>query len=163
MENNQTQLLNEEDFEKLKQKGLTDAELENLKDALDIVDLANELPDDVTDLLNKIENYFPKDNVGQTVDMFMQLPEKDPEFFRQIIGLQAFLGTIDSPIEETHVGDALRQINEAETVEDKEQLTSELFTRIKKLNPESKAVFLSEMQSLSVDEKKQLLNILNRK
>ena len=163
MENNQTQLLNEEDFEKLKQKGLTDAELENLKDALDIVDLANELPDDVTDLLNKIENYFPKDNVGQTVDMFMQLPEKDPEFFRQIIGLQAFLGTIDSPIEETHVGDALRQINEAETAEDKEQLTSELFTRIKKLNPESKAVFLSEMQSLSVDEKKQLLNILNRK
>ena len=163
MENNQTQLLNEEDFEKLKQKGLTDEEIANLKDALDIVDLGNQLPDDVTELLNKIENYFPKDNVGQTVDMFMQLPEKDPEFFRQIISLQAFLGTIDSPIEETHVGDALRQINEAETADDKAALTSELFTRIKKLNPESKAVFLSEMQSLSVDEKKQLLDILNKK
>lgn len=163
MENNQTQLLNEEDFEKLKQKGLSDAEIANLKDALDIVDLANQLPDDVTELLNKIENYFPKDNVGKTVDMFMELPEKDPEFFKQIIGLQTFLGTIDSPIEETHVGDALRQINEAETAEDKAALAGELFTRIKKLNPESKAVFLSEMQSLSVDEKKQLLAILNNK
>lgn len=163
MENNQTPLLTEEDFEKLKQKGLTDEELANLKESLDLVELANQLPDDVTELLNKIENYFPKDNVGQTVDMFMQLPEKDPEFFKQIISLQAFLGTIDSPIEETHVGDALRQINEAETAEDKAQLTSELFTRIKKLNPESKAVFLSEMQTLSVDEKKQLLDILNKK
>ena len=163
MENNQTPLLNEEDFEKLKQKGLTDEELANLKESLDLVELANQLPDDVTELLNKIENYFPKDNVGQTVDMFMQLPEKDPEFFKQIISLQAFLGTIDSPIEETHVGDALRQINEAETAEDKAQLTSELFTRIKKLNPESKAVFLSEMQTLSVDEKRQLLDILNKK
>ena len=62
MENNQTQLLTEEDFEKLKQKGLTDEELANLKESLDLVELANQLPDDVTELLNKLENYFPKDN-----------------------------------------------------------------------------------------------------
>lgn len=163
MENNQSQLLNEEDFEKLKQRGLSEEELENLRYSLDLVESANVVPDDVDGLLERIENYFPKDDPTKTAEMFFELAEKDPDFFMQIVAMQALIGVVDTPITDTHVGDALRQINEAETAEEKEQLTSELFVRIKSLNAESKPVFLSEMQSLSTEEKKQLLEILNKK
>ena len=163
MENNQTQLLNEEDFEKLRQRGLSEAEIENLRESLDLVESAKVVPDDVDALLERIENYFPKDDASKTAQMFFELADKDPDFFMQIVAMQALLGVVDSPVAETHVGDALRQINEAETAEEKEQLTNELFVRIKGLNAESKPIFLSEMQSLSTEEKKQLLSILNKR
>lgn len=163
MENNQSQLLTEEDFEKLKQRGLSEDDIANLKDSLSIVETAKMVPDDAEALLDKIDAYFPKDDVSKTVEMFFELAEKDPDFFMQIIAMQALVGTVDTPINETHVGDALRQIRDAETDEEKEQLTSELFVRIKNLNAESKPVFLKEMQSLSTEEKKQLLEILNKK
>ena len=163
MENNQSQLLNEEDFEKLRQRGITEAEIENLKASLELVESANVVPDDVDALIERIDNYFPKDDATKTAQMFFELAEKDPDFFMQIVAMQALIGVVDSPIADTHVGDALRQIRDAENAEEKEQLTNELFGRIKSLNSESKPVFLSEMQSLSTDEKKQLLEILNKK
>jgi hypothetical protein len=163
MENNQSQLLNEEDFEKLRQRGISEAEIETLKESLGLVEAANVVPDDATALLERIENYFPKDDAVKTAEMFFELAEKDPEFFMQIIAMQTLIGVVDTPIAETHVGDALRQIREASNDEEREQLTNELFGRIKSLNAESKPVFLSEMQSLTTDDKKQLLSILNKK
>ena len=59
--------------------------------------------------------------------------------------------------------DFASKITSETTDEEKEQLTSELFVRIKNLNAESKPVFLKEMQSLSTEDKKQLLEILNKK
>jgi hypothetical protein len=163
MENNQSQLLNEEDFEKLRQRGISEAEIETLKESLGLVEAANVVPDDATALLERIENYFPKDDAVKTAEMFFELAEKDPEFFMQIIAMQTLIGVVDTPIAETHVGDALRQIREASNDEEREQLTNELFGRIKSLNAESKPVFLSEMQSLTTDDKKQLLSILNKR
>ena len=162
MENNQSQLLNEEDFEKLKQRGMSAEEIENLKTSLSLVEEADKLPDDITALLERIENYFPKDDVGATVEMLFELTEKDPDFFNQIIALQAVIGVVDSPIAETHVGDALRQIREAENEEEKTALTNDLLARIKGLNATSKAEFLKEMQSLNTEDKKELLAILNK-
>ena len=161
MENNQTQLLNEEDFEKLKQRGMSAEDIENLKTSLSLVELSNTIPDDITELLEKIENYFPKDDVARTVEMFFELAETDPDFFNQIVALQTLIGVVDSPIAETHVGDALRQIREADSEEEKTTLTNELLARIKGLNATSKAEFLKEMQSLNTTDKKELLDILN--
>ena len=163
MENNQTPILSEEDFEKLKQRGVSDAEIRNLKVSLNLVEAANAIPDDIEAFLEKIENYFPKDDAAKTVAMFFELAEKDPEFFTQIVAMQTLLGVEDSPIEETHVGDALRQIRAAESEEQKQELTNELIARIKKLTPATKAAFLAEMQSLNVEDKKMLLDILNKK
>ena len=161
MENNQTPLLNEEDFEKLKQRGMSAEEIENLKTSLSLVEAAETVPDDVTALLERIENYFPKDDVAKTIEMFFELAEKDPDFFMQIVALQALIGVVDSPIAETHVGDALRQIKEAENEEERTTLINELLTRIKGLNAASKAEFLKEMHSLNTEDKKELLEILN--
>lgn len=161
MENNQTPILNEEDLEKLKEKGMSEADLEILQDALNLVEVSKDVPDDVSDLLARIQEYFP-DDIQKTVEMFFELPEKDPEFFKQIVSLQAFLGVVDSPIEETHVGDALRQIREADSEEERKDLTEALIRRVKGLNAESKAEFLKEMQTLETADKKELLNILNK-
>ena len=163
MENNQTPILSDEDFEKLKQRGVSDEEIRNLKVSLNLVNAANTIPEDINAFLEKIENYFPKDDVQKTIAMFFELAEKDPEFFTQIVAMQALLGVEDSPIEDTHIGDALRQIRAAETNEQKEELTNELVARIKKLTPATKAAFLAEMQSLKVEDKKMLLDILNKR
>ena len=163
MENNQTPILSDEDFEKLKQRGVSDEEIRNLKVSLNLVNAANTIPEDINAFLEKIENYFPKDDVQKTIAMFFELAEKDPEFFTQIVAMQALLGVEDSPIEDTHIGDALRQIRAAETDEQKEELTNELVARIKKLTPATKAAFLAEMQSLKVEDKKMLLDILNKR
>lgn len=163
MENNQTPLVSDETFEKLRQRGLSEEEISNLKVSMNLVEAGNAVPEDIEAFLEKVENYFPKDDVAKTIEMFFELAEKDPKFFTEIIAMQTLLGITDSPIAETHVGDALRQIRSADSEEEKQQLTNELFVRIKNLNPESKALFLSEMQSLSTDDKKQLLAILNRK
>ena len=162
MENNQTPLLNEEDFEKLKQRGMSAEDIENLKNSLTLVEASNKIPDDVTELLERIENYFPKDDIGKTIEMFFELADKDPDFFMQIIALQTLIGVADTPIAETHVGDALRQIRDADSEEEKTTLTNELLARIKGLNAASKAEFLKEMQSLNTTDKKQLLEILNK-
>ena len=162
MENNQTPILTEETFEKLKQRGLSEEEISNLKVSMNLVEAGNAVPEDVEAFIEKVENYFPKDDVAKTIEMFFELAEKDPEFFTEIIAMQTLLGITDSPIAETHVGDALRQIRSADSEEEKQQLTNELLVRIKNLNPESKAVFLNEMQSLSTEDKKQLLSILNK-
>ena len=163
MENNQTPILSDEDFEKLKQRGVSDEEIRNLKVSLNLVNAANTIPEDINAFLEKIENYFPKDDVQKTIAMFFELAEKDPEFFTQIVAMQALLGVEDSPIEDTHIGDALRQIRAAETDEQEEELTNELVARIKKLTPATKAAFLAEMQSLKVEDKKMLLDILNKR
>lgn len=162
MENNQTPILTEDTFEKLRQRGLSEEEISNLKVSMNLVEAGNAVPEDIEAFLEKVENYFPKDDVAKTIEMFFELAEKDPEFFTEIIAMQALLGITDSPIAETHVGDALRQIRSADSEEEKQQLTNELFVRIRNLNPESKAVFLNEMQSLSTEDKKQLLAILNK-
>ena len=162
MENNQTPILTEETFEKLKQRGLSEEEISNLKVSMNLVEAGNAVPEDVEAFIEKVENYFPKDDVAKTIEMFFELAEKDPEFFTEIIAMQTLLGITDSPIAETHAGDALRQIRSADSEEEKQQLTNELLVRIKNLNPESKAVFLNEMQSLSTEDKKQLLSILNK-
>lgn len=161
MENNQ--ILSEEDFEKLKTYGMTEDDIEELKMSLTLVEAGEAVPEDIDGLLKRIEEYFPSDDPQKTIQMFFELPEKDPEFFNQILALQTFVGVVDSPIEETHVGDALRQIRVAETEEEKQELTTRLFNRIKGLNAESKATFLKQMQSLETNEKKELLDILNKK
>ena len=161
MDKNRTPLLNEEDFEKLKQRGLSEEEIENLKISMGLVDASNMIPDDITELLEKIDNYFPNDDAGKTLEMFFELAEKDPDFFMQIVALQTLIGVVDTPIAETHVSDALRQIREAENEEERTALINDLLGRIKGLNTASKAEFLKEMHSLNTEDKKELLEILN--
>ena len=164
MENNlNSEIFTDEDFEKMKKGGISQEEIDNLKYALSLCDLTDLLPQDTDAFLQKVNNYFP-DDPALTLKMYLELPEKDPEFFKQLLAFQEFVGTTEEPIDTTSISDALRQIREESNSEEQEKMKHSLIVAIGSAKDDKKNNYISEIKtSLTLEEKQQLADILKNK
>jgi len=155
-------IFTEEDYKKLKKDGLSDEDINNLKYVLGVSDLADQLPEDIDAFLQKVQNYFPDDGV-EALKMYFELPKKDPEFFKQLITWQEFMGSTETPIEETSVADALRQIRYTVDPEEADKLKNRFLVALGRASGEQKTQYTNEVKELNIDEKRQLADILKHR
>ena len=79
-------LLTEDDYLFLEKEGLSEEEIEILRDASAIVETMNILPDDPNELFAKY-NAIPTTTYGESVEYVMNLAKTDPKFFAQLMAV----------------------------------------------------------------------------
>ncbi len=92
MENNELKLnegpsiFSEEDYADMKANyGITDEEIEILRDANALVTTAKLVPDDADKMFAKYDKIFAGKNAAETMKTFFELAEKDPKFMVQLV------------------------------------------------------------------------------
>lgn len=92
MENNELKLnegpsiFSEEDYADMKANyGITDEEIEILRDANALVTTAKLVPDDADKLFAKYDKIFAGKSATESMKTFFELAEKDPKFWVQLV------------------------------------------------------------------------------
>ena len=139
-------LFEESDFEEMRKLGISEEEIETLKNAATIKATADMLPaeKDLAKFMANVKNQFSGKDPGKEITEFFELAEKNPEYFLQIFALFEVLDIHDN--EGVAPAAAVEKIStDAIETEEKEQLK------------ESVKDFLAVYNTLSEEEKKLLI------
>ena len=157
-------VLSEADLEELRQRGVSEEQLEAFRDANALVETAKLVPNDIDGLLEKFDKTFP-DDVSEAMKTFFELSEKDPMFLIHLVSaieLAEKVSYTDAPVEEQSNEQVTsdEQVSKVEKVsladiekEEQEQENSEFGEALKELleayrnlSPEEKEIIKSKFK-----------------
>ncbi len=125
MKSNKEQVLEEKfsmfsdkDFDEMKALGLSEDEIESIKNACAIVDTAEKLPKNIDKFFEKFNKVFPAD-VGKAMEVWTNLPKTDPKFFEELICLMECLKVVS--VETPKVEKVQKQTISSEKLSEKKE------------------------------------------
>ena len=154
-------VLSEADLEELRQRGVSEEQLEAFRDANALVETAKLVPSDIDGLLEKFDKTFP-DDISEAMKTFFELSEKDPMFLIHLVSaieLAEKVSYTDAPVDEqANESEASDEqvskvekvsLNEIEEQSISEDIDDTLNTAVKTfagLSPEDKALVMQYLK-----------------
>ena len=156
MENNELKLnegpsiFSEEEYADMKANyGITDEEIETLRDANALVTTAKLVPDDADKMFAKYDKIFAGKNATEAMKTFFELAEKDPKFLVQLVSAIELAEQVseDAPakIEKVSLTEVAGE-QSAEETENFENFVADALDAFRKLSPEDKSAVMAELK-----------------
>lgn len=136
-------MFTEKDYEDLKKYGITDAEIEVLKDANVMVETAKLVPDNTDKFFEKYKKIFANKDGSASMKTFFELAEKDQKFFVQLVSAIELADKVEveKPAEVQKI--SLAELDEEQTAQYADEI-KELLAAFKKLSPEEQKYVLEK-------------------
>ena len=150
-------LLTEQDYKNLAKDGLTEEEIEILKDASAIAETLNILPDDVGEVFNKYEQ-MPTKTYGETIEGLIAIAQRDPKFFAQLMAITDLVASDNQADVEIKPDPALANFSDEEL----DQAMKRMYSTLQSLTPEKHAEFMALLQKITPAQKVALVKDLLR-
>ena len=125
------------DFSKMREYGISEKEIQNLKDTVAIVETAKLVPDNIDLLLDKFDKTFPNDMV-EAAKKFYELASENPLFFTQLV----------AAIDLAEIVQRQLHVNEVKEKQELENALNEFVDAYKNLSPEEKELFAKNFENL---------------
>lgn len=148
-------VLSEADLEELRQRGVSEEQLEAFRDANALVETAKLVPSDIDGLLEKFDKTFP-DDISEAMKTFFELSEKDPMFLIHLVSaieLAEKVSYTDAPVEEQSNEQvskvekvSLDKIEEQSISEDIDDTLNSAVKTFAGLSPEDKALVMQYLK-----------------
>lgn len=148
-------LLTEEDYFDLQQDGLTDEEIEILRDASSVVETMNILPENPADVFTKYEA-IPTKTYAETVEYVMGLAQTDPTFFAQLIAVTDLVSSGEQVNFENIQDPALANFSDEEC----EMAMKRLYSTLSTLPKEKHSELMNLLQRITPEQKQILIKDL---
>lgn len=156
MENNELKLnegpsiFSEEDYADMKANyGITDEEIEILRDANALVTTAKLVPDDADKLFAKYDKIFAGKNAPETMKTFFELAEKDPKFLVQLVSAIELAEQVSeetpAKVEKVSTTEITSQVDE-ENRENIQQAVNDFIEIYHELSDEERKVLLEQIK-----------------
>ncbi len=138
-------LFTDSDYEDMKKYGITDEQIETLKDAESLVATAKLVPNNVNKLLDAVNKVFPNDIKG-AMERYVEVAQKDPKFLAQLLATIELAEQVEvvkpASVEKITAG----EISSQETANAKDAV-KEFLDVYKSLSPAEKAAFVEGLKS----------------
>ena len=147
------ELFSEEDFEEMRKLGISEDEIDTLKNADAIKQTVDLLPDEkhMAKFMASVRKTFANKDIGKELMKFLELSKKDPEYFLQVIALFEV-----SDINDFTPKASIEKVSVAQVSAEVDQVQKD----------DLKASFLKLMESIKAlpeEEKKRLLEEYRKK
>ena len=156
MENNELKLnegpsiFSEEEYADMKANyGITDEEIEILRDANALVTTAKLVPDDADKLFAKYDKIFAGKSATESMKTFFELAEKDPKFLVQLVSAIEIAEQVSeeapAKVEKVSLSEVAGE-QSVEEAENFENFVAEALDAFRKLSPEDKKAVMAELK-----------------